>query len=211
MAPIYGPSGAYLVDEDVLRQIGFTNHAIERFAQRAGLDSRRRGDVEATIRDLLLIEGQVVPELPRWARTRNEADLYLQIGEWMLLICRHSRHARGGFDVITVVNGPEGNDWDNALRRGFLFTPQPLRTVRPVKRRIGWMGTLAAALRERGNHNGEPLGLLARIPATHRGRKLQRDEELRRVIEQQEEAARLHHAAREAAPYSHLRRYGYIE
>lgn len=63
----------------LLERCGFTNHAIERFAARAGLRTTNRQIIEPLIRELLLREGTVVSERPRWARSRNRADLYLHL------------------------------------------------------------------------------------------------------------------------------------
>ena len=111
-----------------MRRIGFTDHALERFASRAGLPTSRRSVIEPIIRDLLLSEGWVVSERPRWARSRNAADLYLQLGDWMLLIGRRdeSNADRGRYAIVTVVNGAAGTTWRAAAKRGYILTPPPL-------------------------------------------------------------------------------------
>ena len=80
---------------ELLEQIGFTDHALTRFASRAGMATSSRAVVEPIVRDLLLQEGLVVGARPHWAHSRDTADLYLQLGEWMLFIgCRRNSLAR---------------------------------------------------------------------------------------------------------------------
>jgi hypothetical protein len=113
------------VDAELLARIGFTDHAIERFAQRAAVGTRSRHVIEPIIRDLLLVEGRVVPERPTWARSRRQADMLLQLREWMLLIGCEDRVYRGRYSIVTALNGPADNSWRNAWRRGYISTPPP--------------------------------------------------------------------------------------
>ena len=108
-----------------LADIGFSDHAIERFAERAGLASSWRSSVEPIIRDLLRQEGMLADRAPKWARSENTADWYAQLGDWMLFILRPDNLYRDRLTAVTVINGPVGNDWANALRRGFIYTPPP--------------------------------------------------------------------------------------
>jgi len=107
----------------LLRHVSFSKHALEQFANRAGLPAAGYGDVDVVIRDLLRREGEVRTEPPAWARSRNTADLYLQAGEWMLFILRRDRWLPWRYYCVTAVNGPEDNTWENALRRGYIHTP----------------------------------------------------------------------------------------
>lgn len=129
------------VDRRTLGRIGFTDHAIERFAERAGLDLGGRGRIEPIVRELLLREGRVVPTAPGWYRSRNSADGYVQIGEWMLLICRVDRRRDGTYDVVTIVTNGDGMTWAKARRRGLVKTAPPVRAVRG-----GWLRRALARL-----------------------------------------------------------------
>jgi hypothetical protein len=131
-----------------LEQVGFTDHALERFAARAGLATDSRAVLEPLIRRLLLREGAVVFERPHWARSRNTADVYLQLGEWMLFIGCRREEPRRGYAIVTVVNGPRGNDWSHAWRRGYVATPPPTGLVRRG-RRLGFLRRLWGATRRR--------------------------------------------------------------
>ncbi len=70
----------------------------------------RRSSIEPIIRDLLLQEGIVTSRPPQWARSRNAAPCYLQIGEWMLFILRPDERRPGRYLAVTALNGPEAND-----------------------------------------------------------------------------------------------------
>jgi hypothetical protein len=113
------------------RRLGFSDHALVRFAERAGLPARDRATLEPLLRDLLVQEGRTVSKRPRWARSRNTADAYVQVGDWLLLICRHDVRRPGSLTVVTVVNGPEGMTWERAWERGLVGTPAPLTLRRP--------------------------------------------------------------------------------
>jgi hypothetical protein len=102
------------------------------------------------VRDLLLCEGFVVAERPRWSRSRNTADLYLQLGQWMLFIGRHDTR-RGGYAIVTVVSGREGTTWSKALRRGYIVTPPP-RSL--IEQRRGHVASLLARLTALGSGRG---------------------------------------------------------
>lgn len=152
-----------IVDRTLLGTVGFTDHAIERFAERAGLDVAGRAGVEPIARDLLMQEGRAVATPPSWYRSSNGADGYLQAGEWMLFICRTSRRRAGAFDVVTVVSNGDRTPWPKARRRGLILTPPPLGP-KPRRRppRVGWLRSVAAGLRLR--RSGEvPIGRFAAV------------------------------------------------
>ncbi len=200
---------AMIVDRRLLARVGFTNHAVERFAQRAELRDARRAAVEPVMRDLLAQEGRVVAQRPRWARSRSQADLYLQVGEWMLFICCRDERRVGSFSVVTVVNGPEGTSWDVALARGFVATPAPLHLARPQRQRVGWWASVAAGLRRRAETDAdERVGRLRAIAAEHRERRRARKDEHRAALDAYDAVRREHAEARARAHEAHLRRYG---
>jgi hypothetical protein len=185
------------VSQRSLAAVGFSDHAIERFAQRAGLDTASRARVEPVIRDLLLQEDVVTTRQPRWARSQNTAELYLQLGEWMLFVLRPDRQRPGCFTAVTVVNGPVDNDWATALRRGYILTPPPRRYRALPPRRVSLIGCIRLVLAERrtGDHRGR---LLARLVSTYRERRTAQERERERVAaanrakRDEYEAARAH-------------------
>jgi hypothetical protein len=131
------------------RRLGFSDHALVRFAERAGLPARDRATLERLLRDLLAQEGRMVSTRPRWARSRNTADAYVQVGDWLLLICRHDVRRPGSLTVVTVVNGPQGMTWERALARGLVGTPPPLARPRLRLALLLAPRSLRAALRAR--------------------------------------------------------------
>jgi hypothetical protein len=176
-----------LVDRHLLAQLGITDHAVLRFAQRAGLPTARRGAIEPLMRDLLVQEGRIVTTQPRWARSRNEADFYVQVGDWMLFLCRASRRRLGNLDVVTVVVSRAAPTWAAACERGLLGTPPPFDRPRPRRRRLGWRGLLGRRRHE-----------LRRV----------RDEQHAAALVAYDEARRAHAAARERAHAAHVHRHG---
>jgi hypothetical protein len=110
---------------DLLARIGFTDHAIDRFAGRAGLATSQRAVIEPLLRELVICEGRVVFERPGWARSRNHADLYVQVGAWLLLIACHDPRRPAGYSVVTVISRPEDRSWAQARRRGHVATAPP--------------------------------------------------------------------------------------
>jgi len=167
--PPNSPRGAP-VDQRILATVGFTDHAIERFAQRADLPATSRAHVEAVIRDLLLQEGVLTQEQPRWARSRNTAPLYLQLGDWMLFVLRPDPRRPGRHTAVTVVNGPATNDWATALRRGYITTPPPpqLRSLPPLRISLGRVIRDVLAERRAGTRRGH---LPRQALATYRERR----------------------------------------
>jgi len=184
------------VDTRVLATVGFTDHAIERFAQRADLRATSRAHVEAVIRDLLLQEGVLTQEQPRWARSRNTAPLYLQLGEWMLFVLRPDPRRPGWHTAVTVVNGPATNDWATALRRGYITTPPPpqLRPLPPLTISVGRVIRDVLAERRAGTRRGHLPG---QALATYRDRR--RDaRDHRAAVADANQAARVEYAAARA-------------
>ena len=157
------PGGSESVAVELLDGIGFTDHAIERFAERAGLQTRSRPVIEPIVRELLLREGWLVAKRPAWARSRNRADIYLQLGEWMLFIgCRDRRNGRH-YAIVTVENRP-GTTWRKANRRRYVRAAPPARATRRKPSRLVSAGI---AIRERPRL----AGLHHAIKATHRARR----------------------------------------
>lgn len=126
--------------------------------------------MENIIRDLLRQEGLVTTERPSWARSQNTAALYLQAGQWMLFILEPDRRTAGRYTCVTVVNGPEDNDWENALRRGYIHTPPPLRLPSLPSAHVGfWMSVRQANTMRRAGEREHSL--LAQVLTVHRSRR----------------------------------------
>ncbi|MDW5593230.1 hypothetical protein VSS74_02695 [Conexibacter stalactiti] len=157
---------AVLVDRKLLGVVGFTDHAIERFAERSGVGQGARRQIEPIARDLLLQEGRALREPPSWYRSSNAADGYLQVGEWMLFVLRGSRRQRGAYDVVTVLTNGDRTTWPVARRRGLVFTPPPLGPPPARPPRVGWLGSVVAGLRDRRRAT-EPIGRWAAIRRAH--------------------------------------------
>lgn len=158
------PTGARLVDRRILVHFGFTDHALERFAQRASIHGDPRRDVEPILRDLLLIEGTWTAQPPHWARTRKPADTYLQIGTWMCLLGRADPYrGRGYYFIVTVINGPAHNDWTTALKRGYIHLPPPPRRDPPTRSRPAWRDSLRIARQQREAASTGMLRLLLKV------------------------------------------------
>ncbi len=94
--------GATLVDQDLLANVHFSNHVLERFAERTGLPLAGRAALEPIVKDLLLQEGLRVPSAPGWARVRK-APFYMQAGSWLLFTGRPNPRAGAGHLTITTV------------------------------------------------------------------------------------------------------------
>lgn len=205
-APTATPYGICLVDLELLNRVGFTDHAIERFATRAGLATGSRHIVEPIIRDLLLQEGLVVAKRPHWARSHNTADLYLQLGEWMLFIGR--REPESHYAIVTVVNGPEDTTWREALRRGYIFTPPPSLILD-----ARWGGPsllMSAILALRDSRAGPgPESLFSAIRREHGARREHAEAAYERALAAAlGQTDRRREKARRRARQRHLARYG---
>lgn len=162
-------SGLRLVDRRVLAHFGFTDHALARFAQRAGIHGDPRRDIEPILRDLLLIEGTWTAQPPHWALSRKPADTYLQIGTWMCLLGRSDTfRGRGHYSIVTAINGPAHNDWANALKHGYIHLPPPPPRFAPSRPRVTWRDSFRIA-RQRGNATS--TATLRLLHAVHRQRR----------------------------------------
>lgn len=114
-----------VVEPAMLSRIGLTDHAVVRFATRAGLTTDDRAVVTPLVRQLLTVEGRIVRTRPRWSGLRDDADLYLQVGEWMLLIGCHDERRAGRYSIVTVITRSGDRTWRRAWRRGHVATPPP--------------------------------------------------------------------------------------
>lgn len=192
------------MDARLLSLLVFTEHAVERFSERAALSPQyARGEVEGIMRDLLWQEGRVVSGRPHWAQSRDGADRYLQVGEWMLFVCQRNWQAES-YDVATVVNGPAENTWERALERGYLATPLPLRARAPEWRWPSWRESVRRVWAERGLG---PAGFLRAVRENHRARTELFAWEYECSRQAFEEEVLEYRERREAARAAHLRRY----
>jgi hypothetical protein len=194
-----------LVDDGLQGRLGFANHAIERFGERAGLEARDRSTLEPVLRDLLTQEGRVVSDRPRWARSANPADAYIQVGDWLLLICRHDLRRPGRLTVVTVLNGPRGTTWERALRRGLLGTPPPLALAKPKRSRLHLGGAAREAVR---NDAGLPGWAGSRIVSALRARRAAAAADHRARVEEYRSLRAAHIERRRQARAEHERRHG---
>ena len=203
-----GPiSGACLVTHQLLDHVGFSDHALERFAERAGLPYESRAVLEPVVRDLLLQEGLRVGRPPRWARLREPAPLYLQAGFWLLFVGRPN--PRGGPDgrtITTVINASPDRTWAKALERGDIATPLPRLIARPTLERAALRSSIASAL---AGHPS-PLRVLGAIVATHRRHQEEAELAYARALADWERAEREHKILRARANEEHLVRHGFV-
>jgi hypothetical protein len=195
---------ARLVDRQVVQSLDFTNHAIERFAERTGLPTADRRSVEPIVRDLLQVEGRIVDQRPGWGRSSNHADLYVQVGEWLLFLCqRETRPGRPPYAVVTVINNAD-MDWRTARARGLVFTPVPLPHEQPPQRHRAKWGESFAAARKSGKAKGL-RGLLDTTRVERRARQAQLDARYNAQREAFDRRRRIHDEARTAAYEKHRR------
>jgi hypothetical protein len=197
--------GATLVEGNLLASVHFSNHVLERFAQRTGLPLAGRAALEPIVKDLLLQEGLRVPYQPGWAGVQ-EAPFYLQAGSWLLFLGRPNPRGGAGHLTITTVVAREKRTWAEALARGEIATPPPLRTARPKPERVAVGLSIVIALRQ----GGSPLKLPAAINATHRERQLQAERAFDQALADWVSAARQHEAERARAREKHLARHGFL-
>ena len=209
--PGRGAAGGGLVDDALQLRLGFSDHAIERFGERAGLPVRSRMALEPVLRDLLTQEGRMVARRPGWARSDNTADAYVQVGERLLLICRHDVRRPGAWTVVTVLNRTERMSWERALERGLVGTPPPLASGPPKRARIGVVAAIRAAAAGRAGAagRGERRGLLAvRIAAELRAGRAEAGREYREQLADYEERRAEWEERRRVAHAAHMRRHG---
>lgn len=195
---------AKLVDRRVVQSLDLTNHAIERFAERTGLPTDDRRWVEPIVRDLLQIEGRIVDQRPGWGRSSNVADLYVQVGEWLLFVCeRETRPGRPPYTVVTVINNAD-MDWRTARARGLVFAPEPLPYEQPPQRhRVTWGESFTAARK-----SGKAKGLRGLFDATRverRTRQARLDAQYNAQREASDRRRRIHEEERAAAYEKHRR------
>jgi hypothetical protein len=199
--------GATLVEEDLLASVQFSNHVLERFAERSGLPLAGRATLEPIVRDLLLQEGLRVASPPRWARLGKPAPFYLQAGSWLLFVGRPNPRAGAGHRrITTVVNAAPDRTWAAAFARGEIATPPPLPNGRPNLERVAVGSSVAIALRQ----SSSPLKLPATIKGTHRKRQRQADLAFASALADWETVERQHEATRARAHEEHLARHGFL-
>jgi hypothetical protein len=194
-----------LIDGRLQRSIGFTDHALERFAERAKIGASSWREVETILRDLLNQEGRVVQEPPHWARSRNKADAYIQVGEWLVLICRHDQLRRGAVSVVTIVNGPPKNTWRRALELGYIATPMPQNLPPPQQPYTSFWESVKIA--RRTNEPGQP-GIISRVSHTHRTRRAKAQATYEEAHRSHLEHVAAYEGQRRRARENHIRRYG---
>ena len=171
----YWPGEGEPVDEQLLSTVGITSHALEQFVARAQPGPGAGGNIEAILRDCILLEGIVTYERPHWSRSRSRADWYIEIGDFLLcIVVWDERYGR--WAIPTVVNGPESNTWQVALERGWTRIPMPPLLTLPIPpTRRGLIATWRAA-RELRHSDAGSLSLwravsLARCAHRERERK----------------------------------------
>ncbi|MDO9407859.1 hypothetical protein [Patulibacter sp.] len=103
------------------------------------MPERPRPELEAQLRRLVARDGSVVPDRPDWADSRNDADLFVQIGGWMLVVLMHDgRRGAEDFTAVTVLGREGWASWPAAHARG-LTRVRPPRWARPslLQRLVG--------------------------------------------------------------------------
>jgi hypothetical protein len=127
-APRFGRSRR-VADCGLLDALTFSDHAIARFAERAGVPSAGRDQLEALARALLWHEGRLMPYRPPWANSHSRADLYLQVGDWMLFIAEaNPRPGEADYVVVTAITRQRDANWTEAYRRGHVRLAPPTAT-----------------------------------------------------------------------------------
>lgn len=125
-------------------KIGWTDHALERFCERAGVPERPRPELEAQLRRLVARDGSVVPDRPRWADSSNVADVFVQVGGWLLVVLmRDDRRGDEAYSAVTILGREGWADWPAAYAGG-LTRVRPPRWARP-----SMLARLTARLRRR--------------------------------------------------------------
>jgi hypothetical protein len=145
-----GRTAAPAVETRRLR-IGYSDHALQRFCERGGVPARSRAELEGALRALVARDGRVVHDRPRWAHSRRDADVFVQVGGWLLLVLmRDPRRGEDAFTAVTVL-GREGiTSWPSAHQHR-LTRVRPPRWARPrrslLARLLGLVGPRRARRR----------------------------------------------------------------
>lgn len=147
----------------------------------------------------------MVHEPPHWARSRNTADAYIQVGEWLLFICRHDELRRGAVSVVTIINGPAENTWRRALELGYIATPMPQNPSPPRQPYTSFWESIKIA--RRTNEPGQP-GIISRVIKTHRTRRAKAQATYEEALQSHLELVAAYEGQRRRARENHIRRYG---
>ncbi len=107
--------------------VRFTRHALERFAERAGL-AGSLDDLRAEL-EALAWNGSVVSEQPPWSHL-EPAPAYLVIAHWLCMPLRPGERGRV-WDATTVITHDDTSWWD-AVRAGWLKSPPTWVNIWPV-------------------------------------------------------------------------------
>lgn len=208
-----GPiSGAQLVDRDLLARVSVSTHALERFAERAGVPAGARAELEPLIRDLLEQEGLVVIKPPRWARLRRpsayaQTPLYLQAGFWMLFVCKPDpRSGPSHWTITTVVTEDPTWTWPAAVSARRIGTPPPPDGAPPAPEPITLSSSVALALAR----TRSPVRLPRVISTVHEARKQASARRHAIALQQWRREHRSYERARHQAHARHLRRHGFV-
>lgn len=95
------------------------------------MPARPRPELEAQLRRLVARDGSVVPDRPSWADSRNEADVFVQIGGWLLVVLmRDDRRGAEAYSAVTILGREGWAGWPAAHARG-LTRVRPPRWARP--------------------------------------------------------------------------------
>lgn len=126
--------------ETLRLRIGYSDHALQRFCERGGVPARPRVELEGALRALVARDGRVVHDRPRWADSRRDADVFVQIGGWLLLVLMcDPRRGDEAFTAVTVL-GREGiTSWPAAHEHG-LTRVRPPRWARPRRSLLARLG-----------------------------------------------------------------------
>jgi hypothetical protein len=129
-------------------RIGYSDHALERFCERGGVPVRSRTELEGALRALVARDGRVVLDRPRWATSRRDADVFVQVGGWLLLVLmRDPRRGDEAFTAVTVLGREGVTSWPAAHEHGLtrVRPPRWARPRRPLLARV--LGALSGTRR----------------------------------------------------------------
>jgi hypothetical protein len=208
-----GPiSGAQLVDRELLARVSTSDHALQRFGERAGLALSAREQLEPALRDLLEQEGLVVVKPPPWARLRTTSDyerspLYLQAGFWMLFVARPDpRSGPSHWTITTAITQSPRWTWEAAVAGGKIGTPPPVASAPPMREQVSRRSSLAIAI----GQTHSPLRLPAAVRAAHAAREQAAAARHALATETWRRDRECYERARERAHGRHLRRHGFV-